>query len=71
MVIKKCLVCMRDYKAYNKPKTGHGGRNRVRSNRPSKSITCSKNCSKILIRISVYIKSKIRVPIEEAKNEVR
>jgi len=45
IVIKKCVVCKKDFEAYDKPKAS---RIKTRSIRRSNSKTCSPTCSKLV-----------------------
>ena len=47
--IKKCLVCGKEFYCYNKRQDG-SYRNKLIIKRRSNAVTCSKNCSKILLR---------------------
>jgi len=51
-MIKKCLVCDKDFETYN-VKGGRG--KRTRPKRRKDALTCSKGCSKKYQRIYQYI----------------
>lgn len=56
-MIKKCIICNREFEAYNKPVKG--SRHSIR--RPVNSKTCSRSCSKI----NAYGKPKLKTPCSE------